>query len=590
MSSSDPSRREVLAATTLTAAAAIGGLSLSAAANAASQGSVPAVLIQRLKDHGVETFFGVPGATCAPLFDAAVAADMPVVVTSSDIEAGYAAEASARLRGLSVVSVSYGVGTMGLLSVVAGALAERVPMMIVNGGPSGKDLRLQAEEATLYSHSCTHENADLALFAEVTAAAIRVERAADAGSEIDRAIQIALTERRPVYLEIAKHLWWSSCTRPEGSLHPTPGSTPHDRAAADTILARLKSARRPLALVGVEVQRLGLQDAAQALITSLGLPWASTLLGKTTLAEQTPGFLGVYMGRNSVPAMRTAVEQSDCVLALGTIMGRQFRTLVTERKTHLARLEDGHARLFGAQRSPAALAGTMRILAESGYRAPAWSRPLSDPSFAGRRASIVPRAPTPVNAAEPGLHYDDVMGAVSGLLDEGFVVIGDTSLSMYPAAELDTKGRGAFVCNGVWQAIGYSVPAALGVGLSGSRRPIAICGDGGFQMTCMALSTLAREGVPAIVIVLDNAMYGIEQWLLRRRWYAEQRPTEPLSYLTLPRWNYDEVGRGMGCELVRTVERPEALAAALAAALRATGPSLITARIRPHDLPEELRT
>lgn len=592
MSSDDPSRRDFLVASTLTAASLTGTVGPLSTARAAGSATVPAALVQRVKDHGVDTLIGVPGATCASLFSAADAAGMRIVVTSGDLEAGYAADGYARLRGLSLLSVSYGVGTLGLVSVIAGAHAERVPILLVNGGPTPKDERLEAELGTLYSHSCGRVRADLEVFREVTEAALRIEDARSAPDAIDRAIATALSRRRPVYLEIPKHLGWAQCTVREGSLFPQPSSRPDDAAIGSRILGRLRDGGRGIVLVGVEVQRLGLQDALQTFLTRSGLPWATTPLAKSTLDERLPGFVGVYCGARSVPSVKAAVEEGTPVLALGTVMGRQQRSLVEAGAAsgRLLRVEDGTFRDGGEQPVPASLRGVLEALGSTGRIASSVGGVLGDDrSFAARRTSVVAKAPSPVTRVEEGLHYEQVLQAVSDRLDDTMVAVTDTSLSMYPAGELAIRGRDAFVCNGVWQSIGFSVAAALGVGLAGPRRPVVICGDGGFQMTSMALSTLARQGIPAIVVLLDNALYGIEQWLLRKAWFAESRPTDPLPYTTLHRWDYDAVGQGMGLVWARTVTDAAALDKALDDALTAEAPVLITVRIKPHDLPTELR-
>ena len=107
--------------------------------------TVAKYILARLNQHGVDLLFGVPGATCDPLFAATVGSPVSCVINSSDLEAGYAADGYARMRGLSAVGVTHGVGTLSLLSVIGGAFAERSPVVIINGGPSPEDLRTQKE-------------------------------------------------------------------------------------------------------------------------------------------------------------------------------------------------------------------------------------------------------------------------------------------------------------------------------------------------------------------------------------------------------------------------------------------------------------
>ena len=430
-----PSRREVLAATAVAATIALGSSISLSASQASTPTTVPMALVRRLRDHGVDDLFGVPGATCSALFEAARTGGMRIVVTSSDLEAAYAAEGYARVRGLSVVSVSYGVGALALLPVVAGAYAEHVPMLIVNGGPSARDLRLQEVHGALYSHSAARPNADLAAFEQVAAATIRVDRLADASAAIERAIRTALGERRPVYLEIAKHLWWGACAAGTGSLHAQPDTTPGDPAAVATIARALQAAKRPLVMVGVDVQRQGLSAAVEGWLRRTGLPWVSTLLGKSAIDERTPGLLGVYMGGRSLPAVRKAVADSDAVLALGTIMSRSYRDLATQAGDRLLRVEGGEL-WQGTTRSPAGLGGVVHGLGKVSYTAPEWAPILADRSFDARRSSLVRTDAGPVTKVEEGLHYEDVVRAVSDLMTEDFVAVTDAAERPDPCAGL----------------------------------------------------------------------------------------------------------------------------------------------------------
>lgn len=548
-------------------------------------------ILTRLSQHGVNILFGVPGATCDPLFAAAKDTGTDVVVNSSDLEAGYAADGFARMRGLGAVAVTYGVGTMSLLPAIGGAYAERSPVVVINGGPSAEDLRLQKEFGTLFSHSTGREKADLAIFREVTEYAERAERASDVPRVVDTAIRTALLSKRPVYIEIAKHLWEAKCPAPEGALDATLAPSGQESSLAAQIVERLRTAARPALLLGIEIQRYGLEDAVTALVEKLQLPWTTTMLAKSVIPEQTAGFFGVYGGERAVPSVKKIIEGSDALLAIGCVMGRQYRRLATQGRDKLILIANQAARLG---RGPAVKASLASLVAEL-QRQPWQPNPehiertrLPGLSFRQRRASVQAAPAAPGAVAERGLTYDEVLEEVSGFLDESFLAITDTSLSMYPAAELNIAGHRGFMCNAVWQAIGYSVGAAVGAGLAQDRRPLVICGDGGFQMTAQALSTLAQRKIRAIVIVLDNGHYGIEQWLLDPRFFRD--PATPLKpYLALNRWSYAELAKSLGFSSAKTVDALPELRSSLADAKGSAGPVLIQALIKPRDVPSVLR-
>ncbi|HYH96048.1 thiamine pyrophosphate-binding protein [Hyalangium sp.] len=599
MSDDEPgslSRRQFLqvSAVSLTGAPeALTGTALTAATE--QPGTAPTTvakyILTRLRQHGVNILFGVPGATCDPLFAAAQATKMTIVVNSSDLEAGYAADGFARMRGLGAVAVTYGVGTLSLLPAMGGAYAERSPVVVINGGPSAEDLRLQKELGTLFSHSIGREKTDLAIFREVTEYAARAEKASDVPRVVDTALRTALMSQRPVYIEIAKHLWEAKCPAPGGALDVTLAPSGEESRLAAEIVERLRTASRPALLLGIELQRYGLEETVTALVEKLRLPWATTMLAKSVIPEQTAGFVGVYGGGRAVSSVKKIIEGSDALLAIGCVMGRQYRGLVTQGRDKLI-LVANQATQLG--RGPAVKATLGPLLAEL-QRQPWQPNPghlertlLPGLSFRQRRASVQPAPVVSGAKAERGLTYDEVLEEVSGFLDESFIAITDTSLSMYPAAELNIAGRKGFLCNAVWQAIGYSVGAAVGVGLAQDRRPLVICGDGGFQMTAQSLSTMAQHQMRAIVIVLDNGHYGIEQWLLEPRFFRDAAtPLRP--YLALNRWNYAELSKSLGFSSAKTVDALPELRHSLAEAKSSPGPVLIHAFIKPRDIPSVLR-
>jgi indolepyruvate decarboxylase len=545
---------------------------------AATTTTAAAYILARLEQLGVDTLFGVPGATCDPLFEAALDRNTRVIVNTTDLEAGYAADGFARIRGLSAVTVTYGVGTMALLSVIAGAHAERSPIVVLNGGPSAEDLRLQRQRRTLFSHSSGRDHSDLHMFAEVTAAAIRIERAADLPAMVDAALSTAVLQQRPVYIEVAKDLWRSTVDVPNKPLLLTATATGNEAGIAAAIMTRLHDAKRPAILLGIELRRHRLEAQVTALLERIGIPWATTLLAKAIIDERSDGFVGVYGGERAIAGPKRIIEDADALLALGMVMGRQHRRVaVQERTMHVG---DGQASVGVGQARAVSLPALLDALLLQPWTRKKIAVPAIASDYRQRRIAV----PAAARRDELGVSYEDVMAAVAEGLDDQTTVITDTSLSMYPAAELPVRGR--FVCNSVWQAIGFSPAAAIGVAVAAPAKVVVICGDGGFQMTAQAMSTLARLQLPVTVIVLDNGSYGIEQWLLQPSYFGGDQELKP--HLALPRWQYDKLAQAMGVTHTFNVDKADALRQALMGSRQLRGPVLIAVRIQAHSLPAGL--
>lgn len=567
-------------------------------------------VLRRLKELGVTKIFGVPGKTCEALYEVAAAEGMAVVVTASDLEAGYAADGYARVSGLGAVAVTYGVGTSSLANAVAGAYAERSSVVVINGGPGAEDLRNQRELKLSFTHSIGRRRpdgasptdadmlTDLAIFSNITAFAKRAATGADVPKVVDDALTAALQLKRPAYIEISKDAWGGACSGPNAPLATRPPAAGTEQAIATEILRALRAARSPLVVLGIEIARYGLQGAATALVNKLGLPWTTTMLAKSAIPESTPGFIGVYDGAYAPPFVRKVVDETDLFLMLGTMFGVQYRPLLTRPRFNAIRASEDEARFSSPSSVRACNLSTLvaQLNAKPFEPSPNWRpRPvLGGLSFDKRRESHGPRRPA-VLPGERGMTYEDAMRSVSDMLDDTLLTITDTSLSMYTAADLNIIGAGGFFCNALWQSIGYSAGAAVGAGLApNGRRPVVVCGDGGFQMMVQTLSTLARNNIRAIVVVLDNGFYAIEQWLIELGSpdaYHSKPNVPQLPFLTLQPWQYETIAAAMGFEVAnaRKVETAAELKIALTDAKAATKPFFIRALMKPHDLPAELR-
>jgi indolepyruvate decarboxylase len=535
---------------------------------------------RRLQQLGVEVLFGVPAFYCFRLFDAVLARNMKAVVTSSDLEAGYAADGYARTKGLGAVSVAYGVGTLSLANAVAGAFAERSPVVVLNGGPTNAQITALRDRAILYSHSIGREATDLTVFREVTEHAVRIGDVGQVPARVDAALTIAITKKRPVYIEIAQNLWTATCPAPVGTLTPTPPVAANEAALARRILELIDRASKPALLLGLELQRYGLADTVEQLIRKLPAkcPWATTVVGKSIVAEDVPGFIGVC-DRQAGSAYRR-LEQADQLIALGCVFATGYRTLVNQSFGHMVHAVNDQVRIGN---SPPVAANLGLLVTELNRQAMfAAERAAGDTDEAYAVAQGDPR-----HAAAVALTHAQLFREVERLIDGTWLVVADTFLGIHAASDLKVKGRNAFLCNAVWASIGHSIGAAAGAALAGGRRPIVVCGDGGFQMIAQALSTMAAHDLNPVVIVVVNRLYGYEQYLIDRRFFDNPQ-VQPKPYASLNSWNYTALARAMGLTSVFDVATPAELSTALAAAKAFRGPSFIAAALEPRDLPPQL--
>jgi indolepyruvate decarboxylase len=426
----------------------------------------------------------------------------------------------------------------------------------------------------VFSHSTGQPDTDLKAYRLVTASSARAAKAAQVPAVVDHALATAITRKRPVYVEINMDSWNLACPMPAGPLplpHPASGT---EKQLAATIVGLVRAATSPLLLVGTEVQRYGLAGKVADLIAKLGVRWSTALLAKSALPEHGAGWVGVYNPPHSTPAVAKAVERADLLLMLGCVFPNGYGPLVTGRSGSIVSVYDGTVRIKGGAKQAAELGALVTALVAEAAKAP--PRPVP--------AAAPPVAPAPIAGA---LTYRQVFDRVGAALDDSWIVVPDTFLGTFSAANLPMTGRDAFLCSGVWASIGHSVAAAVGASFGSSRRPLVLCGDGGFHMTAQALSTMARYRRNPVVVVLDNGIYAYEQYLIDRAYFPNPA-ARPRPYVTLNRWDLVAFAHALGVASAQAVDTAAELDAALAKAKASDAPALIAARVDPHGLPAEL--
>jgi indolepyruvate decarboxylase len=274
-------------------------------------------LLRRLEEAGVRHLFGVPGDYNLMLMRLVEQRGAPKWIgTCNELDASYAADGYARLNGLGGLLVTHGVGALSAFNGVAGAYAERVPLVCVCGS---LPLKFVHRGAKLHHSLCDEgQNNFLRAYAEITAAESQLTHG-NAAAEIDRIILTAWREKRPVYLELPSDICYLDIEVPAEPLRLsyTPSEPERLASCAQAILARLREARSPALLLDMDAERFGVQPLIARLAEHWQIAVATMATAKGALSESSPQFAGLYLGAASAPSTRETVEGSDCLLTVG---------------------------------------------------------------------------------------------------------------------------------------------------------------------------------------------------------------------------------------------------------------------------------
>jgi indolepyruvate decarboxylase len=547
-----------MASTTAPAAnSALDGLPQSPAASSIGQ-----YIVDRLHAMGVDHVFGIPGDYVLTLYKILEESPIEIVGMTREDSAGFAADAYARLRGLGCVCVTYCVGGLSTCNSVAGAYAEKSPVVVLSGSPGMSE----RERNPLLHHKVKEFSTQFEVFEKITVASAVLDDPLIAFSEIDRVLAAAVRYKRPVYLEIPRDLVLARPVVPHRALIGLPPSDPDAlREALDEASALLTSAKRPMILTDVEIHRYGLQDDLIALAEGAGLPIATTILGKSVISEGHPLFVGVYEGAMGRAEVAECVEEADCLLMLGCFLTDInlgiFTAKLDPSKCIDATSED--LRIRHHHYREVRLDDFVRGLAARNLKL---AKPTMPPKESAVAAPWIAKPDAAMTSARLFARLDRMLG-------EDMVVIADIGDSLFGAADLHMTRRTEFISPAYYTSMGFAVPACVGAGMANrNHRALVIVGDGAFQMTGMELSTVARYGLNPIVVVLNNHGYTTERFLLEG------------SFNDVHEWKFHKIpevlGTGLGLEVRTEGELDVALEAALA---NTESFSLINVHLDPLD-------
>ncbi|MBN8890046.1 MAG: indolepyruvate/phenylpyruvate decarboxylase [Rhodospirillales bacterium 70-18] len=498
-------------------------------------------LIAALKDHGAREIFGIPGDFVLPLCKVIEESGLlPFYTLSHEPAVGFAADAAARFRGsISVAVATWGAGAFNLVNPVAGAYAERSPVVVVSGAPGVHE---RASGWQLH-HMSRAIDTQARIFREITCDQAVLDDPARAPADIARVLRSAIAYSLPVYIEVPRDLVGAE-TAAVAPLPRLPVDADALAECADEILARLAAAATPVLMVDVEVRRYGVEDKAARLARALGIPVVTTFMGRGLLSGHADVVRGTYMGAAGEAAITRLVEGSDGLLLLGVILS-DTNFAVSERKIDMRRamLAIDRAVRVGHHAYPAIPLDALldALLAR----------------VTERPAAAAPAAPPPPAST---LSLDDAVIApsdVAAAINDLFAAHGPMPMAadmgdcLFTAMEIANTD---LVAPGYYAGMGFGVPAGLGACVAAGGRPLILVGDGAFQMTGFELGNCRRYGWDPICLVFNNA-----SWEMLRVFQPES------AFNNLDDWRFAELAGPLGGDGVRVRTRRE-LAAALACA------------------------
>lgn len=459
-------------------------------------------LLDRLAQVGIRHLFGVPGDFNLHFLDHVIS--HPIIQwmgCANELNAAYAADGYARVMPAAALLTTVGGGELSAINGIAGSYAEYLPVIHIVGTPA-----LPSQQAGLLLHHSLGDG-DFGHFAhmakEISCAQTSLT-AENAVAEIDRVLVAALSQRRPVYLQLPSNVAQADVTTHLGALALSqPILSPSSlQAFIDAAREKLQSAHRVALLADFLADRFGARQSLNNWLTDVNLPHSTLLMGKGLLDESHPLFLGTYAGAASDSKVKEYIEGADVLVMVGVWF---VDTITSGFSQHINQdncidVQPEQVRIgrkvFNQIPMTVAVAALHQLCKTLQNE---WQQPVN---------------PHPIQqvAQHHLLSQQAFWHHIQPFFLPGDIVITDQGTSCFGAASLHLPTGCTFISQSLWGSIGFSLPAAYGAQVGQpQRRVILLIGDGAAQLTIQELGSMLRDGLAPIIFLLNNQGYTVER-------------------------------------------------------------------------------
>jgi acetolactate synthase I/II/III large subunit len=544
------------------------------------------VFIRYLKAEGVTHVFGIVGGLLYPMFASVEAdPDFTLIHVKHEEGAAFMADGHARTTGrIAVCAGTSGPGSTNMLTGVACAFADGVPMLVITGQAASHALGKGAAQET------PREGIDIVdMFRPVTKYSAMVTSAESLPHHLRRAMRLALSGRPgPVHLNVPVDLWEKAST--EEWFDPStyrPESRGFDRQAVQRAADALLAAEFPVILAGSGVAIAGAREHLRALVDMLPARVATSPKAKGVFPEDHPSSLGILGNAGHRDARDTILgDEVDVLLTVGASLSETSTFNWTPRlrpSGTLIQLDVDPDRIGRNYPVDVPLVGDAQaILVELVYHlhrrirdgvfpASRWGERPDMERGHGRYDDAASRTSDSVPVTPPRWRAD-----LQEVLPDDAIVFSDIGGHMlFNLHHLSIGRRQQFILNMGFGSMGHGTVAPIGAALANPGRPVfALVGDGCFMMNGLEIATAVEHDVPVIWIVENNNMHGIT-WHCSKLLGKGKGMQTAISRRPL---EIAAIGRAIGVH-ARVVDRPGQLQGAVLEALKLGGPALIEVRV-----------
>lgn len=489
--------------------------------------SVCEYLLARLAELGISDIIGVPGDFNLGIVERIEHDNrFRFISECNELNASYAADGYARIHGISALITTYGPGELSAVNGIAGAYAERVPVLKITGGIALSKI----EKKLPLHHTLLNGKYDqsLKIYEQITCAQGLITFD-NPGEQIDRLIEACIRHKQPIYMQIPQDVALYMIPAPTAKikLNLNEALTDSEAKIVNLIHQKLVNAKNPLIIVGDLIDRYNLGPRVESFFASTGVPFVLSWAVKGLIREDLSNYGGVYAGEFSTSQVREFVESSDCIISLGMF---NCEINLGEFSASLPQNKFIDIQLDGTTYNNESLTVTNFSSLITAITELQINRKFNE-------VTHNPHYQIATNLPTSTIIHDHIIDRASKFLAENDTLILETGTISFTAGYYKIPANVKVISSVNWYSIGYALAATSGVTLAKkSGRTLLITGDGSLQMSVQAISTMLRYDLKPVILILNNEGYTIERAFLG----------ENSSYNDVQVWNYTSLADSFG--------------------------------------------
>ncbi len=461
-------------------------------------------IIKCLESEDVKYVFGYPGVAICPFYNSILESDIKTILVRTEQSAAHAASGLARLTGKpGVCAVTSGPGATNIITGIATAYADSIPMVIITG-----------QVKTDLIGSDVFQEADITGAVEsFVKYSYLVKKAEDLPRIFKEAFYIAGSGRKgPVLIDIpidVQNAQIKSFKYPESvNLRTYKPTVKGNASQIKKVIGKVRTANRPIMCIGGGVQLGDANAEVLKFAEDHNIPMVSTMMGIGTIPTDHPLYFGM-VGNNGKPYANKAMNEADVIMMVGARVADRAISqpdLITKDKV-LIHIDVDPAEIGKNAVSSIPLVGDCKAIFED----------LNKEEFESDTSKWIKALDSYKKDLKikrnPNKDYVDPESFIQTLteaLEDDAVYIADVGQNQIFSCAYAKIKKGKFLTSGGMGTMGYSIPAALGAKLADPKRQVVcVCGDGSFQMSMCELATFRQHGVLAKIIVFNNTYLGM---------------------------------------------------------------------------------